>query len=148
MENNWKSFLGDYLNTGLYYLPVSGAEEDKIIEAARDHELKAVIVNMNRVSRKQTFLSRFARALQFPVYFGQNWDALFDSLTDLSWTKAPGHVILIYNLKDMAKKSPEDMRVIRRVFEAAAEYWQSRQMLFFILISEKPCRRIRLPHDR
>lgn len=118
------------------------------MEAAKDYDLNAVTINMNRVSRKQTFLAKFAKAMQFPVYFGQNWDALLDCLTDLSWTTAKGQVILIYNLRHMANKSPEDFRIIRQIFKGAADYWQSRQMLFFIIISETQPRRARSCHDR
>jgi len=34
---------------------------------------------------KQQLLRRIAEGLSFPDYFGENWDALIDSLSDLSW---------------------------------------------------------------
>ncbi|QDU81619.1 Barstar (barnase inhibitor) [Polystyrenella longa] len=33
------------------------------------------------------FLDHLAEVLEFPSYFGRNWDALSDCLTDLSWLK-------------------------------------------------------------
>lgn len=38
---------------------------------------------------KAELLTQLARELQFPAYFGHNWDALFDCLCDLSWLPVP-----------------------------------------------------------
>lgn len=42
---------------------------------------------------KQALLRRLAQGLSFPDYFGENWDALIDCLSDLSWSRAPEAVI-------------------------------------------------------
>ena len=41
-------------------------------------------VDLAGCSDKATLLARLAAALQFPDWFGHNWDALSDCLTDLS----------------------------------------------------------------
>lgn len=43
---------------------------------------------------KATLLSALATSLRFPAGFGQNWDALDDYMTDLSWL--PPSVILLH----------------------------------------------------
>lgn len=40
------------------------------------------------VSSKQELFEALARSLSFPEYFGANWDALIDCLSDLSWIDA------------------------------------------------------------
>jgi RNAse (barnase) inhibitor barstar len=42
---------------------------------------------------KQELLQELAQRLSFPEYFGSNWDALIDCLSDLSWWSAPELVI-------------------------------------------------------
>jgi hypothetical protein len=42
---------------------------------------------------KQSLLTAYAEALEFPDYFGENWDAFIDCLSDLTWTTAEEIVI-------------------------------------------------------
>ena len=42
---------------------------------------------------KQELLLKLARGLSFPDYFGNNWDALIDCLSDLSWSTATEAII-------------------------------------------------------
>jgi hypothetical protein len=35
------------------------------------------------------FFDELAAAMQFPYHFGENWDAVWDCITDLNWPKAP-----------------------------------------------------------
>jgi hypothetical protein len=45
------------------------------------------------VRDKQQLLEVIARGLDFPEYFGKNWDALVDCLSDMSWVTQPATII-------------------------------------------------------
>lgn len=47
------------------------------------------------ITSKDVLLDRLADALNFPDYFGRNWDALWECICDLSWLP-PGNVILCH----------------------------------------------------
>ncbi|WP_053737829.1 barstar family protein [Nocardia sp. NRRL S-836] len=47
------------------------------------------------VSEKKAAIRAIAEALSFPSWFGQNLDALYDSLTDLSWLPAGKYVLVV-----------------------------------------------------
>ena len=47
------------------------------------------------VSEKKAAIAAIAEALDFPDWFGQNLDALYDSLTDLSWLPAGEYVLVV-----------------------------------------------------
>jgi Barstar (barnase inhibitor) len=48
-----------------------------------------------RVNDKRFLLNEIATQLQFPNYFGFNWDALDECLSDLSWIE--GNVVCIWH---------------------------------------------------
>jgi hypothetical protein len=73
-------------------------------------------------------LSKLAEALEFPAWFGGNWDALEDCLTDLSWLNAAGHVLLI---EGAAGAPADDLGVLEDVLAAAAAHWAERGRPFF-----------------
>ncbi|MDU0290820.1 barstar family protein [Saccharothrix longispora] len=43
---------------------------------------------------KRAAIAAIAEALSFPAWFGQNLDALYDALTDLSWLPEGEHVLV------------------------------------------------------
>jgi hypothetical protein len=49
---------------------------------------EAAVTIDSHVQGKEELLDRVARGLSFPDYFGRNWDALIDCLSDLSWSNA------------------------------------------------------------
>jgi hypothetical protein len=57
---------------------------------------------------KEQLLRQLADCLAFPDYFGGNWDALIDCLSDLSWLHAPETVIDHAGLPNLG---PNDLRL-------------------------------------
>ncbi|KAG0172355.1 hypothetical protein DFQ28_009855, partial [Apophysomyces sp. BC1034] len=47
-------------------------------------KLEFVYVNCSSATTKDKILDIIARSLNFPAYFGKNWDALYDCLTDFT----------------------------------------------------------------
>ncbi|GLZ34008.1 hypothetical protein Lesp02_61960 [Lentzea sp. NBRC 105346] len=45
-------------------------------------------------------IAAIAAALSFPDWFGHNLDALYDSLTDLSWLEKGEHVLIVQSTLD------------------------------------------------
>lgn len=55
----------------------------------------ARVLRGRKATTKRAFLDEASAALQFPAYFGHNWDAFADCLTDLAWLHADAAVICI-----------------------------------------------------
>lgn len=112
-------------------------------EAVRDAALaRGLEVTSIEVSNtgKGELLSQIARALEFPGWFGGNWDALEDCLCDLSWRPAQqGWLLVFHNLAP-----GEDFGVLVDVLAAVAEYWRDRGQPF-VAVFVDPQRRLALP---
>ncbi|HEX7308344.1 barstar family protein [Lentzea sp.] len=68
------------------------------------------------VSEKKAAIAAIAKALDFPSWFGQNLDALHDSLTDLSWLPEGEYVLVV-----PADLDPDVAEVLRDAVRATAE---------------------------
>ena len=111
--------LRDASRSGVY----RATRADEVVEAAREAALRLETV---RFAAKPTLLKNLAKALSFPDWFGENWDALEDCLSDLSWSDASGHVLLFEGAD-----AGDDFGVLVDVLQSAAEYWAGRNRPFF-----------------
>lgn len=83
-----------------------------------------------RVDLGKPVFDAFSEALAFPDWFGRNWDALEDCLTDLSWLEAAGHVLILHG----GAASP----TLLDVLDAAAQFWRAQGRPFFAVLLDAP----------
>lgn len=102
-------------------------------------------IDGRNASTKQRFLVVAARALAFPGWFGVNWDAFEDCVTDLEWIPAPAYVVLLENMERFAQRAPRDFDIALQILEAAAEFWSGKAVPFHVLVSGCRLRALRGP---
>ena len=124
--------LRDASRSGVY----RAARAEPIMRATRGSALSLVKI---RAREKEALLKEIAAALDFPDWFGQNWDALEDCLFDLSWRKAAGHVLVFED-----PRAGDDLGVLIDVLRAAADCWRGRGKPFFAVFID-PARALALP---
>ena len=128
--NNWERLFAKAKNSGVYSVEEAACPE--VRKAAAQAGLAVFHLNLTDINEKVGFLKAAAKALQFPSYFGSNWDAFEDCLTDLSWFEAGGYVLLIQNLEPFRKNAPTDMAMARTILQDAAAYWKQQGVRFFV----------------
>jgi RNAse (barnase) inhibitor barstar len=69
----------------------------------------------------------FARALEFPDYFGHNWDALEECLTDLEWLPAKGYILLVTDAAHVLPNDDTEYETFLEILRDAGEAWGSGQ---------------------
>ena len=78
-------------------------------------------IDLHGCRDKTTLLRRIAVALDFPEGFGRNWDALSDSLRDLSWLPATGHALLFEHADTMRDADEDDFDTLLDLIDEAAD---------------------------
>ncbi|WP_030738064.1 barstar family protein [Streptomyces sp. NRRL S-31] len=82
-----------------------------------------VALDLDGVTDKAGLMDRAARALALPGWFGRNWDALADSLSDPSvWPGQAadrGLLLVVRDWQAYARTRPEEWETAREVFEHA-----------------------------
>jgi RNAse (barnase) inhibitor barstar len=134
--DDWAALFRSYLKSGVYIIK-PGTDIGIIKNAAAENGLEFLYVDLKKVTGKKGLLKKFSLALNFPDYFGMNWDALGDCLTDMSWKPAAGYVLLFSNFRVFAEKNPEDMKIAGNIFDSSANYWKQKKVPFYIILSEK-----------
>ena len=92
-------------------------------------------------SSTEEVLRQLGRVLEFPSWYGANFDALFDCLTDPAWQPAKGYLLLINGIARLRLTNPEDFATLIEVFQSVADAWRDRGIPFWILI-DTPARGI------
>lgn len=116
--------LSDAAKSGVYRAP-HGRD---ITQSLRGGPLRLARIDLGGVAARDALLAAIAAALDFPEWFGGNWDALEDCLADLSWSKAAGHVLLI----EGAAGLPADERgILVDILGSVAASWKERGRPFF-----------------
>ncbi|MEV1050365.1 barstar family protein [Streptomyces sp. NPDC049887] len=77
------------------------------------------VLDLHGVTAKKTFMERCAGDLGLPAWFGRNWDALADCLTDLPGEE--GTLVLVCRWQGYAAARPGEWAIAQEVFTHAVD---------------------------
>ncbi|MET9134973.1 barstar family protein [Streptomyces antibioticus] len=73
--------------------------------------------------------SQFYEALRLPDYFGWNWNALRDCLTDLHWISAKHFLLTVDDADTVLSESSEEREILFRALNDAVTFWAQKPEL-------------------
>ena len=80
-------------------------------------------VRGNKSLDEAHFFDEVAAALQFPYYFGENWDAVWDCITDLNWLRGSSFLIVFDSAEHLLSQSDRGFTLLLKVLADAHERW-------------------------
>jgi RNAse (barnase) inhibitor barstar len=106
----------------------------KIIQVLSQQRIQVFYVDGREIFNKETFLKKVGEVMKFPAYFGCNWDAFEECITDLSWCPAEEYVLL-YECSDiLAQSEPNQWEIALDILRSAEEYWVKTSTPFNLIL--------------
>ena len=99
------------------------SEQDKRLEIQRAKRKgrRVYLIPAKTCTTEQGLYKTLARVLSFPAYFGMNWDALYDCLSDVSWLPGSGTLLVFEEADHFLQLSKKELRTLLKIFEDATE---------------------------
>jgi hypothetical protein len=121
--------LGDLLSGATppaVYRWTSRARAANVVQRAEMSGWRCFYLDGRQIASKDDLLRSGVAAMHLPAYFGNNWDALEDSLRDLAWAPAErGYLVLFDGAGTLARAEPGDFAVALSILRDAVEYWRA-----------------------
>ncbi|HZA58150.1 MAG TPA: barstar family protein [Solirubrobacterales bacterium] len=109
------------------------AEEPPDAEALGAAGVRVAEVDASRIEDKQGLMAALSDVLELPDWFGGNWDALDESLRDLGWLEASGHVVVMTRGEELWKRDPELAGMLVRSWIDAGGAWADKGVPFHLV---------------
>ena len=121
---------------GIYHLPHSDCKALKqAVHAAHFGWLQADFGESKDIT---AILEKVGKDLRLPDWYGANYDALSDCLSDLSWNTAPGYVLLISGADELHAHDEAAFDTLNDVLTAVIENWQQEKIPFWVFYDMRP----------
>lgn len=107
---------------------------DTVAAAASHARLRYLDVDLSHADDKATLFAALSAGLKLPDHFGNNFDALADSLEDRDWLGKAGCAIRLGHATHYRKTHPNDWRTLEEILSEASTFWRERNMPFWVLV--------------
>lgn len=128
-DNHYAALLAKLQHASVYHMPADG--ETDLVAAAEQNGFAVFRVELAYVQDKGELLKAVGAAMDFPEWYGHNWDALLDCLADLGWRPAEGYVVILEHCDGIHGRAEADFVQALQVFEAAANEWREQGIPFW-----------------
>jgi hypothetical protein len=124
----------------LHDLEMSGVhawsgDTHSLATATASAKLRYFAADLRGVDSKAALLAAVAKGLKLPEHFGNNWDALADSLEDGDWVGRNGCVIALTHAGAYRRAHGVDWTTFEDILAEAADYWRERHKPFWTFVS-------------
>ena len=103
----------------------AGKRAESLVRPPTGFELRIIKGRHCKISAN--LFAEFAQALEFPDYFGHNWDAMEECLADLEWLPAKGYILLITDAEGVLPDDEEEYETFLEILRDAGEAWGNGQ---------------------
>jgi hypothetical protein len=123
---------------GVYRVSLAIAP-DELAALCMEADAQVFYLDGARITHKDPFLKEVALAMNFPDYFGGNWDAFADCLTDVDADGMSRMVLLYSEPEHFCSRAPQEWAIALEILQEAIAFWQTQDMPMYVLLqTENP----------
>lgn len=88
------------------------------------------------------FFREISSSMRFPFYFGQNWDAFDECITDLEWLKFKSiqivfdHFEHMFTAYDDLSERKKQLALLEKYLSIAYHFWEEQGIAFTVIFNE------------
>lgn len=131
MAREMETLLAKAADAGVYRL--SHHDVGSLQKSARGLGFAWLQTDLGGQRKRRPALEKLGKDLNLPTWYGANFDALADCLSDLSWQEAPGYVLLVAGTGELRGGDPEAFDTLKSVFADIVEAWRENEKPFWVL---------------
>lgn len=117
---------------GIYRL-TTALDRNQFVARCQQIGWQCFVLEGEHIRTKADFLQSCAQTMQLPDYFGKNWDALADCLTDLD-PVATQYIVLYSHPERFAETEPEQFAIALDVLASTVDYWSQTDTPMYVLL--------------
>ncbi|MBF0378367.1 MAG: barstar family protein [Desulfamplus sp.] len=113
---------------------VAAIFESDLPEFLSNRKAVFIYIEGDNICDKKSFFQEMSLKMKFPSYFGFNWDAFRDCITDLSWLPMQNGLVVVYkNPNRFMGSQPEDWNIANEILLESINFWKNRNIPMFIM---------------
>jgi hypothetical protein len=116
---------------GLYTLD-QGESIATLLDVAEQSKFQVFRLEGQQITSLDRYFAAIADLFQFPDYFGGNWDAVADCLTDLSWEEGDRILVVYSNYQGL--RQGNDWEVAMEIWSDAIEFWRGQGVMVAVVL--------------
>ncbi len=130
MDLTWEELISRESNPFLL-INSRSRDVDIFIHRFSDKDFVVRKIQGKNCNSTQELFKEFSSALQFPYYFGYNWDAFDECMSDLAWLgEKEGYLIFITNSELLLTK---DLDIFIDILKAVVDFWKEKNKVFKVV---------------
>lgn len=109
------------------WIYVSAATEESVanlpLQLKDENDPAVRILRGRKMSTGNAAFDEMGAAIQFPYYFGANWNAVIDCLRDLAWMPAPGYLFVVTAADRLFNEDHSQWESLVAAIEQSGQHW-------------------------
>ncbi|HDR4565347.1 MULTISPECIES: barstar family protein [Bacillus cereus group] len=88
-----------------------------------EDNIELIPINGSKCGDINGLFSEFSKKMNFPDYFGDNWNSFDECINDLSWLKSKQYLILINDTEKLLANDNENFEVLIEILSDTCMEW-------------------------